>query len=97
MWVLEGAELTGLSVSREPGSVISGCLAEIDPIAPAVDGKGFPLMRALTSRWRTGLNRFEDIHETARLRFAASADYRPPLLTPYADRIMDSVRHRQAA
>ena len=97
MWVLEGAELTGLALAREPGSVVSGCLADIDPITPAVDGKGFPLMRALTSRWRKGLNRFEDIHETARLRFAANALYRPPLLTPYADRILASVQERQAA
>lgn len=97
MWVLEGAELTGLALAREPGSVVSGCLADIDPITPAVDGKGFPLMRALTSRRRKGLNRFEDIHETARLRFAANALYRPPLLTPYADRILASVQERQAA
>jgi len=97
MWVLEGAELAGLTISREPGSVISGCLADIDPITPSVDGKGFPIMRALTSRWRTGLNRYEDLHETARLRFAANASYRPPLLTPYADRIAASVLERQAA
>ena len=97
MWVLEGAELAGLSVTNEPGSVISGCLADIDPITPSVDGKGFPIMRALTSRWRTGLNRFEDIHETARLRFSANESYRPPLLTPYADRIAASVQQRQAA
>jgi uncharacterized protein (DUF2235 family) len=97
MWVLEGAELAGLSVTNEPGSVISGCLADIDPITPAVDGKGFPIMRALTSRWRKGLNRFEDIHETARLRFAANSTYRPPLLTPYADRIAASVQVRKAA
>lgn len=97
MWVLEGAELAGLSISREPGSVISGCLADIDPITPGVDGKGFPIMRALTSRWRKGLNRFEDIHETARLRFAANPAYRPPLLTPFAERIMASVQQRQAA
>ena len=97
MWVLEGAELAGLTISREPGSVISGCLADIDPITTSVDGKGFPIMRALTSRWRTGLNRYEDLHETARLRFAANASYRPPLLTPYADRIAASVIERQAA
>lgn len=97
MWVLEGAELADLSISREPGSVISGSLADIDPINPAIDGKGFPIMRALTSRWRKGLNRFEDIHETARLRFAANATYRPPLLMPYEDRITDSVRMREAA
>ncbi|MEZ5956896.1 MAG: DUF2235 domain-containing protein [Hyphomonadaceae bacterium] len=97
MWVLEGAELAGLTISREPGSVISGCLADIDPITPSVDGKGFPIMRALSSRRRKGLNRFEDIHETARLRFAANGTYRPPLLEPYADRITASVLQRDAA
>lgn len=97
MWVLEGAELAGLTISREPGSVISASLADIDPITPSVDGKGFPIMRALTSRWRKGLNRFEDVHETARLRFAANSAYRPPLLTPYEDRIAASVQQRQAA
>jgi uncharacterized protein (DUF2235 family) len=97
MWVLEGAELSGLALSREPGSVISGCLADIDPITPPVDGRGFPIMRALTSRGRCGLNRFEDIHETARLRWAADPDYRPALLEPFAERIMASVRQSQAA
>lgn len=97
MWVLEGAEFAGLNIAREPGSVISASLADIDPITPSVDGKGFPIMRALTSRWRKGLNRYEDIHETARLRFAANSGYRPPLLEPYADRIAASVQQRQAA
>ncbi|MGD9979643.1 MAG: DUF2235 domain-containing protein [Hyphomonadaceae bacterium] len=97
MWVLEGAEFAGLSLSREPGSVISGCLADIDPITPAVDGKGFPIMRALTSRWRRGLKRFEDVHETARLRYVADSFYRPPLLEPFAERILSSVRDREAA
>jgi uncharacterized protein (DUF2235 family) len=97
MWVLEGAELAGLTLAREPGSVISACLADIDPINPPVDGKGFPIMRALTSRWRRGLNRFDDIHETARLRWMANASYRPPLLEPFADRIAASVSAQRAA
>jgi hypothetical protein len=54
-------------------------------------------MRALTSRWRKGLNRFDDIHETARLRFAANSAYRPPLLMPYEERIAASLQQRQAA
>ena len=97
LWVLEGAERAGLTMAREPGSVISGCLADIDPISPPVDGKGFPIMRALASRRRSGLNRFEDIHEAARLRWAANAAYRPPLLAPFADRIVESLAPRQAA
>jgi hypothetical protein len=77
--------------------VISGCLADIDPISPPVDGKGFAIMRALASRWRKGLNRYSDIHETARLRWAANAGYRPQVLAPFAGQIMTSVREQRAA
>lgn len=97
LWVLEGAERAGLAISREPGSVISACLADIDPINTSVDGKGFPIMRMMTSRWRKGLDTFESIHETARLRFAANPNYRPPQLTPFAERIIASVHERRAA
>lgn len=97
LWVLEGAELAGLQIAREPGSVISGCMADIDPIYPAVDGKGFAIMRALSSRWRKGLNRYSDINEAARLRWVANADYRPQPLTYFADEIAASVREQRAA
>lgn len=97
MWVLEGAEDAGLALRREPGSVLSGCLADIDPINPPVDSKGFPIMRALTARWRTGLTRFEDIHEAALLRYAANPSYRPRPLAPFDSRIVSSVATPQAS
>jgi hypothetical protein len=49
-------------------------------------------MNALGARWRKGLVRFEDMHETARLRWAANASYRPAPLAPFAHDIMSAIR-----
>lgn len=98
LWVLEGAEQAGLALSREPGGVISGCMAEIDPISTALQAvKGFSLLGLLGGRWRRGPQRFEDINETARLRWAANAGYRPAPLAAFGDHIVDSVRRQRAA
>jgi uncharacterized protein (DUF2235 family) len=98
LWVLEGAEQAGLMLSREPGSVLSNCLAEIDPITCSVRSNKRPsLMNVLGARWRKGPTRFEDMHETARLRWAANASYRPAPLAPFADDIMNAVREERAA
>ena len=94
MWVLEGAERAGLAIDRDPGSVISGCLAEIDPIGADHDG-GFSLLKVAGARWRKGLARFEDVHEAARLRWIGNARYRPAPLAPFADQM--SLALRQAA
>lgn len=98
LWVLEGAEHAGLALQREPGSVISSALAEIDPIhcKLSVD-KGFSLLNAMGARWRKGLTRFEDLHETACLRWAGNTAYRPEPLKPFAERIGASLRQTQAA
>lgn len=91
LWVLEGAEQAGLAVSREPGSVISNCLAEIDPIGAPVGSKR-SLLDALGRRWRHGLTDAADIHEAARLRYAADARYRPAPLAPFEADILASVQ-----
>jgi uncharacterized protein (DUF2235 family) len=92
LWVLEGAEQAGLVLAREPGGVISGCLAEIDPInAPLAAVKGFSPLDLLGSRWRKGLRHFHEINETARLRWTGSAGYRPRPLAPFGERIVQSV------
>ncbi len=91
LWVLEGAEQAGLAFAREPGSVLSGCLANIDPIGSPLSGaKG--LLGMFGARWRSGLQKFEDVHETARLRWAANADYRPAPLAHLGAAILRSVR-----
>jgi uncharacterized protein (DUF2235 family) len=93
LWVLEGAEQAGLSLMREPGSVISSCLAEIDPIgAPIQVGKSFSLLNMLGARWRGGLSQYGEVHETARLRWAGNAAYRPAPLAPFADEVVTSIR-----
>lgn len=93
MWVLEGAERAGLVLQREPGSVISAALADIDPIeAPLSNAKRFSLLNLLGARWRRGLDRFEDLHETALLRWTANKRYRPRPLTRFATRIVDAIR-----
>jgi uncharacterized protein (DUF2235 family) len=92
LWVLEGAEEAGLSLMREPGSVISGCMADIDPISAPIGGRGFSPLGALGARWRTGLSRFEDVNEAARLRWAGNESYRPKPLAGFAARIVETVR-----
>jgi uncharacterized protein (DUF2235 family) len=92
LWVLEGAEDAGLSLMREPGSVISGCMADIDPINAPLAGKGVSLLGAFGARWRKGLGRFEDVNESARLRWAANESYRPKPLAGFAARIVETVR-----
>jgi hypothetical protein len=92
MWVLEGAEAAGLKLAREPGSVLSAALAEIDPIGPPLGDRGFSALAMMGSRWRRGPAKFEHIHEAARLRWIADPRYRPRPLTPFADEILASVR-----
>lgn len=98
MWVLEGAEQAGLALHRDPGSVISSCLAEIDPIGALLRSNNRPsLMNVLGARWRRGLTRYEDIHETARLRWLANAQYRPAPLAPFSVQIESSLTQARAA
>jgi uncharacterized protein (DUF2235 family) len=98
LWVLEGAEQVGLSLLREPGGVISGCLADIDPIEGALEAvPGFSVTALMGSRWRKGLHHFDDVHETARLRWMANAKYRPSLLRKFANDIEAAVRNERAA
>jgi len=85
MWVVEGAERAGLAIERAPGSVISACLAEIDPIHAPIGGVS--RFGPLATRWRMGPARFEDIHEAARLRWMANPSYRPAPLAPFAHEI----------
>lgn len=92
MWVLEGAERAGLSLLREPGSVLSQCLAEIEPLETPLGRGGPSLFGLLGRRWRTGLGRFEDLHETALLRWAGNASYRPRPLRRFGARMMSALR-----
>ena len=98
LWVLEAAEQAGLKLLREPGGVISGCLADIDPIeAPLEAVKGFSITALMGSRWRKGLHHFDEVHETARLRWLANASYRPALLERFADNIEEAAHSERAA
>jgi uncharacterized protein (DUF2235 family) len=97
IWVLEGAEQAGLKLAREPGSVLSAALAEIDPIEAPLGDKTFSVLSALGSRWRRGPERLDDIHEAARLRWVANPGYRPRPLAPFADAIAASVLQARAA
>lgn len=90
LWVLEGAEHMGLQLDREPGSVMSAAMANIDPIGAALAGKN-SVLDLMGSRWREGLIRFEDLHETARLRWIADSAYRPKPLLPFAREIAQSL------
>jgi uncharacterized protein (DUF2235 family) len=98
LWVLEGAEQMGLALAREPGSVLSGAMAEVDPIGGPLAAKpGGWLLDLLGERWRAGPTRFEDLHETARLRWLADRAYRPRPLMRFAQEIAHSLRGAEAA
>src|SRR5262249_45766585 len=98
LWVLEGGEQAGLALLREPGGGISRGLADIHPIdAPLEALSGFSPTSLMGLRWRKGLHRFEDVHETARLRWMANARYRPALLHKFSHRIESAVRNERAA
>ena len=92
LWVLEGAERAGLTIAREPGSVISGCLANIDPITSPLGANKASLLNMLGSRWRKGVGRIEDLHETALLRWVGNANYRPRPLTRFGARMVGAVQ-----
>lgn len=91
MWVIEGAEEAGLRFSREPGSVISACLAEIDPVNGNLSARanGFSVLNLLGARWRRGIAGFEEVNETACLRWSANPAYRPAPLRRYRRRFAE--------
>jgi uncharacterized protein (DUF2235 family) len=95
MWVLEGAERAGLAVEREPGSVISGCLAEIDPINAPIGG--LSRLGPIATRWRQGPASLADVHETARLRWIGNSRYRPAPLSPFANEMAAALPEADAA
>lgn len=95
MWVLEGAERAGLAIERAPGTVVSACLAEIDPINAPIGGVS--RLGPIATRWRQGLARFEDIHEAARLRWVANRRYRPAPLASFANEMMAALHEADAA
>jgi uncharacterized protein (DUF2235 family) len=98
MWVVEGAEQAGLAFAREPGSVLSGCLASIDPIAtPLTGAKGFSPLDLMGARWRRGPGSLDEVHETARLRWAGNSRYRPRPLARFAREIVNSLSSARAA
>ncbi|MBX3511742.1 MAG: DUF2235 domain-containing protein [Hyphomonadaceae bacterium] len=92
LWVLEGAERAGLTLAREPGSVLSHCMAEIDPIGAPLGKAGPSLLGLLGRRWRTGISRIEDLHEATLLRWAGNQSYRPRPLRRFGARMMEAVR-----
>lgn len=97
MWVLEAAERVGLKLAREPGSVISAALADVDPLRTPLRQKKGSMLGAMGSRWREGLMRYEDLHETARLRWLADRKYRPKPMLRFAREIMESARPERSA
>ncbi|HYD71521.1 MAG TPA: DUF2235 domain-containing protein [Candidatus Binatia bacterium] len=95
MWVLEGAERAGLALQREPGSVLSGCLAEIDPINAPING--LSRLGPIAMRWRQGITSVADVHETARLRWIGNSRYRPAPLSPFANEMAAALPEADAA
>lgn len=92
LWVLEGAEQVGLTLMREPGSVISGAMAEIDPLRASLGAKRGGILDLAGKRWRKGLAHFNELHEVARLRWLADKHYRPKPMLPFARDIADSIK-----
>jgi len=92
LWVLEGAEQVGLALAREPGSVISGAMADIDPLSAALGRKKRSALDMMGSRWREGLASYDELHEVARLRWLADRSYRPKPLLRFAREFSESTR-----
>jgi len=92
LWVLEGAEQVGLSLAREPGSVISAAMAEVDPLKAALGAKSASALDLMGKRWRAGPASFDDLHEAARLRWLADRQYRPKPMLQFAREIAESIR-----
>lgn len=97
LWVLEGAELVGLTLAREPGSVISGALADVDPLSAAIGCKRGSMLDLMGRRWRVGPSEYADLHEVARLRWQADRTYRPKPVLRFAREISDELRAARAA
>lgn len=98
LWVLEGAEQAGLYLDRDPGSVVSNCIAEIDPIGASLRSSTRPsLAYVVGARWRRGIVRYGDVHEAARLRWIADPSYRPEPLMTFAQDIESSIDASRAA
>ncbi len=95
LWVLEGAERAGLAIERAPGSVVSACLAEIDPINAPIGGAS--RLGPIATRWRKGPSRIEDVHEAARLRWIGNVSYRPVPLAPFVNGFAASLTDADAA
>jgi uncharacterized protein (DUF2235 family) len=92
LWVLEGAEQAGLTLAREPGSVISAAMADVDPLNAALGAKRSSALDLMGKRWRAGLASFDDLHEVARLRWLADRGYRPRPMLKFAREIAESIR-----
>jgi hypothetical protein len=72
--------------------VLSAAMADIDPIGAALAGKqGVSILGLMGARWRHGLARYEDLHETARLRWLGNSAYRPQPLERFARDISASL------
>ncbi|HYD89421.1 MAG TPA: DUF2235 domain-containing protein [Vitreimonas sp.] len=92
LWVLEGAEQVGLALMREPGSIISAAMAEIDPLNAALLDRRRSMLDLAGRRWRAGLSNYGDLHEVARLRWMADRHYRPKPMLQFAREIAESLR-----
>lgn len=79
LWVIEGAERMGLAFDRAPAAVLSQAMAHLNPADDPLKDK-FKLFSAMALvGWsaRKGVERFGDVHENARLRWARARKYRP--------------------
>lgn len=99
MWVLEGAEMTGLTLDKGAGSLLAEVQSELDYLkGPLRDKKkGFNLNFLLGIAWRKDLTRFEDVHDYAVERWCADNRYRPRPLSRFNRDLRARVRAARSA
>lgn len=86
-WIAEGAERAGLDWSRDILGAFMKTADPLVPFGPESTALSEELIRLMGQADRTGPERFEDISDSARLRWQRRADYRPKPLNRFAPQL----------
>jgi uncharacterized protein (DUF2235 family) len=89
LWIVAGAQGADLVFNSDVDSVLAAARRAADPVGgPLRDRvKGVDFNALIATGWRTGLATFDDVHESALLRWTETQAYRPKPLKPFAEQI----------
>lgn len=83
IWIAEGAEAAGLAMDRSDGMPLALAEKDVNPVDCPFNKSSFDPMALFGSAWRQGLSNFDDVHISARRRWAGRSNYRPKPLKPF--------------